>query len=198
MRKQTTTGSVKRSNDGGVAEIKLSILVPTAKISNVANALEGFASLMPPLNVKKLKGAGRKLPDSWALKFKNKGHEIRVVTEEGEKVLNMDENIDASSNVPSTSEAVVAKQPSSESKEKRFNKFGEEVVSLKDIFPDRHPGMSLKGFRQRDNMTQQQLADLLEIRQSRVCDLESGARSISKTMAQRLAKVFRVSYKVFL
>ncbi len=83
-------------------------------------------------------------------------------------------------------------------REKQFNKFGEEVVSLKDIFPNKHPGMVLKGFRLRDDLTQRQLADLLKISQSRVSDLESGARAVSKSMAERLAKVFNISYKAFL
>jgi hypothetical protein len=68
----------------------------------------------------------------------------------------------------------------------------------KIFFPERHLEMSLKGFRGRDYMPRQQLADLSAIRQSRVRDFESGARSIGKTMAQRLAKVSRVSSKVFL
>jgi ribosome-binding protein aMBF1 (putative translation factor) len=199
MKKQTTTGSAKRSKAAGLAEIKLSVLVPTAKIENAAKMLEGVASLMPSLDSKQLKGAGRKLPEHWALKFKNKGHEIRVVTTEGEKVLNVENSIDTSFVASSPlSEGENSVQSSRASKEKRFNKFGEEVVSLKDIFPDKHPGMVLKGFRQRDNMTQQQLADVLNIKQSRVCDLESGSRAISKLMAERLGKVFKISYKAFL
>jgi DNA-binding XRE family transcriptional regulator len=83
-------------------------------------------------------------------------------------------------------------------KAKRFNKFGEEVLSIEDVFPDKHPGIVLKGFRQRDDLTQQQLADLLNTKQSRICELESGTRSISKSMAQKLAKLFETSYKVFL
>ncbi len=88
--------------------------------------------------------------------------------------------------------------PIKAAEEKLFNKFGEEVISLDDIFPNKHPGMVLKGFRLRDGMTQQQLADLLEIGQSRVSDLESGARAISKPMAERLSKVFKIPYKAFL
>lgn len=199
MKKQITTGSARRNRSGGLVEIKLSVLVPATKIETVAKALEGLASLMPQLNTGQLKGVAGKLPESWSLKFKNKGHEIRVVTTEGEKVLNVENNTDASPVGGPSSPGVEITVPSpKEPKEKRFNKFGEEVVSLKDIFPDKHPGMVLKGFRQRDNMTQQQLADLLKTRQSRVCDLESGARAISKSMAERLAKVFNISYKAFL
>ncbi|MDR0356198.1 MAG: helix-turn-helix domain-containing protein, partial [Deltaproteobacteria bacterium] len=64
--------------------------------------------------------------------------------------------------------------------------------------PGKHPGIVLRGFRRRDDMTQQQLADLLKTKQSRICELESCARAISKSMAQKLAKLFETSYKVFL
>jgi DNA-binding XRE family transcriptional regulator len=189
----------KKSKADGLAEIKLSLLAPTAKIKTVVNALESFAAFVPPFDAKLIKGDRRKLPESWYLKFKNKGHEIRVVSIEDETALNVETGIKASSiDNSSLSGAEPKKRASVELEPKRFNTFGEEVVSLKDIFPNKHPGMVLKGFRQRDNMTQQQLADLPKIRQSRVCDLENGARAISKSMAERLAKVFQVSRRAFL
>jgi len=197
MKKQTTSGSVKRGKSGGLAEIKFSVLVPTAKINNVAKALEGVAALMPPLDNSQLKGRGKKFPAAWVSKFKDKGHEITIVTTEGEEVLNVEPNV-FDANGSSLPDVAAKKETATKSKQKRFNKFGEEVVSLEDIFPNKHPGMVLKGFRQRDDMTQQQLADQLGIRQSRLCDLENGARAISKSMAEKLGKVFRISYKAFL
>jgi DNA-binding transcriptional regulator YiaG len=199
MKKQTTTASVRRSKSGDLAEVQLRLLVPATKIKNVTKVLEGVAALMPPLGAWRLQDAGTKLPASWGLNFKNKGHEIKVVTSEGEKVLNAENTRDISSaDAPVAAEAKHTAPSAKAPKEKRFNKFGEEVVSLSDIFPDRHPGMVLKGFRQRDNLTQQQLADLLKIGQSRVCDWENGVRAISKAMAERLAKVFNISYRAFL
>lgn len=198
MKTRITGNSARKSKEGGLVEINLSVLVPTANVEKVANALEEFASLMPSLDFKRIKGVSE-LPKTWASRFKNKGHEIKVITTEGERVLNIippDDEVSVD-NAPIL-DSPEKEQPPKATKERRFNKFGEEVVSLEDILPDMHSGKVLKGFRLRGNMTQQQLADALEVRQSRVCDLENGTRTISKAMAQRLARLFKTSYKVFL
>ncbi len=180
MKTQTTPASAKINNRGEVAEISLSILVATADIDNVAQALEGFAALVPSCGAEELTRKRGSLLKVWPEKYKNKRHEIKVITAENEKVLNVVQE-------------VVEASPA-----RRFNKFGEEVASLEDIFPDKHPGLVLKGFRQRDNLTQQELADLLQITQSRVSALESGTRAISKLMATKLGKIFAVPHRVFL
>ena len=60
------------------------------------------------------------------------------------------------------------------------------------------PGTVLRGFRARQDMTQQQLAKALSVTQGDVSAMENGRRPIGKTMAARLAKVFRTDYRVFL
>jgi addiction module HigA family antidote len=81
---------------------------------------------------------------------------------------------------------------------RRINEEGEELFTIKEAFPDGHPGMVLHGARLREEMTQAELAEKLNITQNRVSEMESGKRNISKNMALKLAKFFDTSYRVFL
>jgi plasmid maintenance system antidote protein VapI len=47
-------------------------------------------------------------------------------------------------------------------------------------------------------MTQQELADKLEISQHHVSEMENGKRPIGKIMALRLGKFFKTDYRKFL
>jgi plasmid maintenance system antidote protein VapI len=47
-------------------------------------------------------------------------------------------------------------------------------------------------------MTQQVLAELLDIRQSHLSEMENSKRPIGKNMAKKLAKVFGCDYRVFM
>jgi addiction module HigA family antidote len=67
-----------------------------------------------------------------------------------------------------------------------------------DLFPDRHPGMLITGFRLRDGLTQAELAEKLGIKQSRVSDMERRQRPISRKMAAKLSKVFNTSARIFI
>jgi DNA-binding XRE family transcriptional regulator len=78
------------------------------------------------------------------------------------------------------------------------NEEGDEIYSANEVFPEANPGMTLRGFRVRDDMTQEELAERLGIKQARVSALESGKRPISVAMAKRLEEIFEVTYKVFL
>lgn len=69
--------------------------------------------------------------------------------------------------------------------------------TLEEVFPDAHPGRILRGFRIREDITQEELAKRLGIAQTRVSELESGKRPISRNMAKRLADVFHTSPKTF-
>jgi DNA-binding XRE family transcriptional regulator len=79
-----------------------------------------------------------------------------------------------------------------------LNENGDEMFSIEEAFPDGSPGMLIRGLRGKEEMTQEELADKLGIAQTRVSELESGKRSISRAMAKRLASVFNVTYKMFL
>lgn len=59
-------------------------------------------------------------------------------------------------------------------------------------------GNILAGFRLRDELTQTQLARKIGTSQSAIAAIENGKRKIGKTMAMKLAKVFRTNFKVFL
>jgi plasmid maintenance system antidote protein VapI len=66
------------------------------------------------------------------------------------------------------------------------------AYTIDDLFPDRHPGMLLIGFRLRDALTQTELAEKLGIKQNRVSDMERGKRPISRKMAVKLGKIFDI------
>ena len=78
------------------------------------------------------------------------------------------------------------------------NEEGERLLSVEEVFPDMSPAKILRGYRGRDDMTQLELAEKLGIAQTRVSEMESGKRPISRRMAQKLAEIFRTSYKAFL
>ena len=81
---------------------------------------------------------------------------------------------------------------------RRINEEGEELCSSAEVFPEAHPGLVMRGFRLKEEWTQEELAERLEISQTRVSELESGKRSISMAMAKRLGKAFDMPYKAFL
>ncbi len=59
-------------------------------------------------------------------------------------------------------------------------------------------GNVLAGLRLRDGMTQAQLAKKIGSSQSAVAAIENGTRGIGKSLAAKLAKVFKTNSKVFL
>jgi DNA-binding XRE family transcriptional regulator len=56
----------------------------------------------------------------------------------------------------------------------------------------------LRGARYKENMTQVELAKKLKITQSDLSKMEHGKRSIGKKLAQRIADVLKVDYRIFL
>lgn len=63
---------------------------------------------------------------------------------------------------------------------------------------NKETGLVLQGLRQRENLTQSQLAKALGLEQSNVCLMEQGRRSIGKSVAKRLAVYFKTDYRIFL
>jgi len=72
------------------------------------------------------------------------------------------------------------------------------LYSVEEVFPDFRTGDILRGFRAREEMTQAKLAAKVGVKAANISEMERGRRTIGKDMAKRLAKVFKVSYKVFL
>lgn len=60
------------------------------------------------------------------------------------------------------------------------------------------PGALLRGLRARENLTQVALADKLHVTQSDVSQMENGTRTIGRTIAKRIEKLFDVDYRSFL
>jgi DNA-binding XRE family transcriptional regulator len=75
---------------------------------------------------------------------------------------------------------------------------GDETVSLEELFPDLHQGSAIKGLRLRENLTQEQLAQMIGVKRNNLSEMENGKRPIGKKMARRLAEALKTDYKVFL
>ena len=58
--------------------------------------------------------------------------------------------------------------------------------------------MALKGARAREDVTQKQLADKLNIDQAIISKIENGQLRIDNDLAKKIGKIFNVNYKVFL
>lgn len=56
----------------------------------------------------------------------------------------------------------------------------------------------LRGLRNREGITQAELGNLLGVEQTNISKMESGKRPIGKTIAMRLAKLFKTDYRLFL
>ena len=74
----------------------------------------------------------------------------------------------------------------------------DDTVSLNEVFSDLHAGSAIKGLRYREELTQAQLADMIDVRRHHISEMENGKRPVGKEMAKRLAKALKSEYKVFL
>lgn len=74
----------------------------------------------------------------------------------------------------------------------------EELVDPATVFPQRNPGTLLRGARNRENLTQQQLADMCGISRHHISEMESGKRTIGKQNARRLGEALGVDPRLFL
>ncbi len=80
---------------------------------------------------------------------------------------------------------------------------GGKSISAAKVFPELtddmlRPAAVLRGSRNKEDMTQKELADHLGIRQSHLSEMENGKRPIGKNMAKKLAGIFDADYRVFL
>ena len=58
--------------------------------------------------------------------------------------------------------------------------------------------IALKGLRYREGLTQTELGEMLGVEQTNISKMEQGKRPIGKTIAKRIAKVFKSDYRIFL
>ena len=77
-----------------------------------------------------------------------------------------------------------------------------DTVSITEAFPGYsiNPlGLALRGARNREGLTQRQLAEAAGIPQRHISEMESGKRQIGRERAKKLAEALHVSdYRVFL
>lgn len=59
-------------------------------------------------------------------------------------------------------------------------------------------GMLIRGGRHKAGLTQKELAEKMGVLPHHISEMEHGKRPIGKKMAQKLGKIFRVDYRVFL
>lgn len=71
-------------------------------------------------------------------------------------------------------------------------------VSIEEAFPEKTPGMILRGARGLREMTQVQLATQIGVRATIISDMENNRRPIGKAMARKLGEALGFSYKTFL
>lgn len=81
---------------------------------------------------------------------------------------------------------------------RQVNEEGEELHTFEEVFPNAHPGRVVRGLRVKEDITQEELATRLGIAQTRVSEIESGKRPISRNMTKRLAETFHVPHRAFL
>lgn len=60
------------------------------------------------------------------------------------------------------------------------------------------PGLLLKGIRCRENLTQVEFAEKIEVTQSDLSKMESGKRPIGKILAKRIADKFDIDYRLLI
>lgn len=77
----------------------------------------------------------------------------------------------------------------------------EDTVSFDEAFPEykgNEARMALNGYRSREGLTQEQLADLTGIPRRHISEMEHGKRPIGKESAKKLATALRCDYRRFL
>ncbi len=60
------------------------------------------------------------------------------------------------------------------------------------------PAAVLRGLRHREGLTQKQLADIVDIRQHHLSEMENGKRPIGKEMAKKLAAALNANWQILL
>lgn len=77
----------------------------------------------------------------------------------------------------------------------------ERTYSVAEVFPEyqgKEQQTAIRAYRHRENLTQRQLAELTDIPQRHISEMENGKRVIGKERAKVLAKVLHADYRSFL
>lgn len=78
-------------------------------------------------------------------------------------------------------------------KKKNWRDFFEKELTIHS-----EQGLYLRGLRLREDYTQAKLGQLIGTSPNNISAMEHGRRPIGKEIAQRLAKVFKTDYRMFL
>jgi DNA-binding XRE family transcriptional regulator len=76
-----------------------------------------------------------------------------------------------------------------------------ELYAPEEVSPEltwNSGGVSIRGGRGKECLTQKQLAELTGIAQHHISEMENGKRPIGKETARKLAKALNIDYRVFL
>jgi DNA-binding XRE family transcriptional regulator len=76
-----------------------------------------------------------------------------------------------------------------------------ELYDLEEVSPEltwNNGGVSIRGGRGKEGLTQKQLAELTGIAQHHISEMENGKRPIGKETAKKLAAALNIDYRVFL
>ncbi len=71
-------------------------------------------------------------------------------------------------------------------------------AAKKDIRKHSEGGLVLRGSRFKEDVTQKELAEAVEVSPHHISEMENGKRPIGKEMAKRFAAFFKVDYRLFL
>ena len=85
----------------------------------------------------------------------------------------------------------------------KYRATNQQSVSPEELFAGINkkytkPGALLRGLRARENLTQIEMAKRIKVTQSDISQMENGTRSIGRTIAKRIEKLFAVDYRSFL
>jgi DNA-binding XRE family transcriptional regulator len=76
-----------------------------------------------------------------------------------------------------------------------------DSYAVEEVFPEmawNSGGVSIRGGRGKEGLTQKQLAEMTGISQQHLSEMENGKRPIGKETARKLAAALNVDYRVFL
>jgi DNA-binding XRE family transcriptional regulator len=76
-----------------------------------------------------------------------------------------------------------------------------EYYGIEELSPEttwNRGGISIRGGRGKEGLTQKQLAELTGIAQHHISEMENGKRPIGKETARKLAAALNVDYRIFL
>ncbi len=71
-------------------------------------------------------------------------------------------------------------------------------AAKKDIRKHSEGGQMLRGARFKEEVSQKTLAEAIGVSQHHISEMENGRRPIGKDVAQRIAKFFKLDYRLFL